>query len=75
MNKIILAFEVHSLVTETDVMNYNEEGTKAGRCTGSCGNPDDSWYEDTEIRKGYKEAVMHELRLNKRRKFAWLKVG
>lgn len=75
MNQIILAFEVHGLVRGTDIKNYNEEGTKAGRCTGSCGNPDDSWYEDTEIRKGYKEAVMHQLRLNKRRKLACPKVG
>lgn len=37
MNKIILAFEVHSLVTETDVMNCNEKVPRQGGAQGPVG--------------------------------------
>ena len=48
---------------ETDIINNNEEDTKIGRCTGYCGNQDDSLCGGHRNPKGYKEAVIPELRL------------
>lgn len=62
MNKIIVYFEVLRLVKETDIVKYNEEGTKVGRCTGYCGNQDNSSHGGHRKQTSCKDVVIPELR-------------
>lgn len=62
MNKIILYFEVLRLVKETDIVKYNEEGTKIGRCTGYRGNQHNSSRGGHQKQTSCKDVVIPELR-------------